>query len=657
MASDANNARKRGRPAKYADADEKARADVERRRALRRQEAHERRERVHSQYYSGTLSSTTVSPPPYPSLNIVVEDPGKKLGRDACTPAPAAAEEEDEYDYASIADGDFDIAIQTHQSPTAHGPGLCDEQLRVVHLVLSGANVFYTGGAGTGKSTVLRAIVKEVQAQRRHVHVVTPTGISALNVGGSTYFTYAGWNPGVMKKPIKEIRTMAMSKERRQRIMSTDALIIDEISMLESNQFRRLDRACRAARMSEDAFGGMQVVVTGDFYQLPPVKAFQTCFDCGVELVTRALCLRCEARHPKEVYRPPSSRPRKGCLQCGVELRKQMDCPHCGIAVDMDDQWAFRSDTWSDCGFECVSLTQVHRQNDPTFINILNSLRIGEKLDRQQLSLLGGRENDIGEAVELSPVRREVDQRNFEGFQAIHGAVRAYRCQDHVEIQPHHPHLANKADFDPEGKRVGCQDHRFPSLLETKFGMPVILLANVDAGAGLVNGSQGRIVGYSPHAPLMKARGRRLAESGEFSQFEERQVTSWVAEQTAGFPLPVVRFENNVQRVVYPVCQDTELGDPPPFSVVARTQIPLLPAWAITIHKSQGMTLEKAVVSLEHVFEPQMAYVGLSRARSLKGLRVVSDVGLGVLQEQGRLGGGNTTVRRFMEEQFGREQR
>ena len=210
-----------------------------------------------------------------------------------------------------------------------------------------------------------------------------------------------------------------------------------------------------------------------------------------------------------------------------------------------------------------------------------------------------------------------------------------------VHVQPHHPHLANKADFDADGNRVGCQDHRFPSLLEAKFGMPVILLANIDAAIGLVNGSQGRIVGFSPHGPLMKARERRLAESGGFSRFEEHQIGSWVGEQTPEFALPVVRFENDVQRVVYPVCQDTELGDPPPFSVIARTQIPLLPAWAIKIHKSQGMTLERAVVNLEHIFEPQMAYVALSRVRSLDGLKVVSGTGLKTLQERGRLGGGS----------------
>lgn len=501
--------------------------------------------------------------------------------------------------------------------PALTGPRLCEEQLQLVKLVLSGSNVFYTGGAGTGKSTVLRAIVEALRRQGKHVQVVTPTGISALNVAGTTYFTYAGWTPAVMKMTIEEIEKMAMSTERRHRMATTDVLIIDESSMLESNQFRRLDRAGRAARRSDAAFGGMQVIVTGDFYQLPPVKAFHTCFTCGVEM--------------KE-----------------TELR-QRRCPRCGDVCDLDDQWAFRSDTWEACGFTCRSLTQVHRQTDPTFVDILNTLRRGGRLSRHQLSLLSTQERDVGEAVQLSPLRREVEEKNAVGFRGLDGAVRAYRCQDYVDIQPHHPHLAFMAEPDGEGCRVGCQGHRFPKLLETKFGMPVILLANIDVKMGLVNGSQGRIVGYSSHKARMQERMVTLLKAGDFGPLAEQQIVSWTGQQMPDFPLPVVRFEGGVQRVVYPVCQDTTLGDPRPFSVVARTQIPLLPAWAITIHRSQGMTLKKAVVSVDQVFEPQMTYVALSRVSSLSGLKVVSRVSLAMLQEQGKLGGSSPVVRAFME--------
>lgn len=642
--------RKRGRPRKYANEREKAQMAVVRKRERRRSKAHERRERLHAQFYGEKWSENLPK-----EVSIIIEHPEKGAERlRESEPSMDLLAEEEWSPYAT----ENDVATPTIADDTVSlvDPNLCAEQLRLIELVSSGVNVFYTGGAGTGKSTVLRALVKELRRQGQRVQVVTPTGISALNVSGSTYFTWAGWNPGVTKKSIKEICDMAMSKERRQRIRDTDVLIIDEISMLESNQFRRLDRACRAARLCDAAFGGIQVVVTGDFYQLPPVKPFQTCFTCGVELTSRVVCIGCEPSVTGDMHQSASPRAHKACLRCGTGPLRWSDCPECGHSYHMDDEWAFRSDTWGGCGFHCVSLTEVHRQNDPAFIDMLNTLRIGERLDQRQLALLEGRERDVGTAVELSAVRKEVDQKNQAGFRAISGAVRAYRCQDHVHIQPHHPHLAPKAELDGDGNRVGCQDHRFPAMLETKCGMPVILLANIDPGAGLVNGSQGRITGYLPHGPAMQARERQLAQSGEFSRFEESEIVCWTEKQPAAFLLPVVLFENGVRRAIYPVCQDTELGDPPPFSVIARTQIPLLPAWAITIHKSQGMTLERVVINLDQIFEPQMVYVALSRARSLHGLRVVSRVGVGGLQERGRLGGGNAVVRKFMELQFGFEQ-
>jgi hypothetical protein len=155
-------------------------------------------------------------------------------------------------------------------------PRLCGEQLRVGDLVAWGENVFYTGGAGAGKSTVLRAIVRELREQGRRAQVVTPTGISALNVGGSTYFTWAGWTPWVTKKSIVEIENMAMSKERRQRIKDTDVLIIDEISMLESKKER--DGYGNLVGCQDHRFPplletklGMPVILLADNYDIPHV--------------------------------------------------------------------------------------------------------------------------------------------------------------------------------------------------------------------------------------------------------------------------------------------------------------------------------------------------------------------------------------------------
>ena len=177
---------------KYASKREKAHMDVVRKRE-RRIKAHERRERLHAQFYGEKWSEDL-----YKEVSIITErlEKSEERLRDSEPSIHLLAEEE------------WSPCERTTMSPpptTANDTvplvdsNLCAEQLRLIKLVLSGVNVFYTGGAGTGKSTVLRALVKELQQRGRHVQVVTPTGISALNVGGSTYFTWAGWNPGVMK--------------------------------------------------------------------------------------------------------------------------------------------------------------------------------------------------------------------------------------------------------------------------------------------------------------------------------------------------------------------------------------------------------------------------------------------------------------------------
>lgn len=178
-------------------------------------------------------------------------------------------------------------------------------------------------------------------------------------------------------------------------------------------------------------------------------------------------------------------------------------------------------------------------------MDILNTLRTGGRLSEEQLFLLSDPQRDVGAAVELSPVRQDVDDRNTRGLAGLSGEAHMYGSQDFTHVQPHHPHLADKGRMDSSGHLVGCAEHRFPPVLTTKYRMPVILLTNLDTEAGLVNGTQGRIVGYTPQARVMAQRAQEIATTGEFTRFEEERITAWVTLQgRAEFSLPVVRFEN-----------------------------------------------------------------------------------------------------------------
>lgn len=186
---DGQNAnKKRGRPSKYASAEEKAHADVERRRELRRKEAHERRERLHAEFYGVAYTPPKAEDKPS-GLQIILENPGgqkrERLNADHSEGAPGFVQQD------SFDGHHHRPEARTGRLADPPDPRLFGEQLRVADLVAWGDNVFYTGGAGTGKSTVLRAIVKELREQGRRAQVITPTGISALEVGGSTYFTWA----------------------------------------------------------------------------------------------------------------------------------------------------------------------------------------------------------------------------------------------------------------------------------------------------------------------------------------------------------------------------------------------------------------------------------------------------------------------------------
>lgn len=174
-------------------------------------------------------------------------------------------------------------------------PELCQEQRELIDLIASGRNVFFTGSAGCGKSTVLKAAVRKLEEMgkelRKEVHVVAPTGRAALEVDGMTAWNYMGWNVDTLKDPIEKLRDWSKGKygrNTRHRLQRTEVLIIDEISMMENHHLERMNICMKQIKQgghpAAAPFGGVQVIVTGDFCQLPPVKPFQHCIVCGKKM-------------------------------------------------------------------------------------------------------------------------------------------------------------------------------------------------------------------------------------------------------------------------------------------------------------------------------------------------------------------------------------
>jgi hypothetical protein len=169
-----------------------------------------------------------------------------------------------------------DVRQDTYVSEIA--PTLVPEQQQVVDLILEGHNVFYTGSAGCGKSTVLKAFVSQLRQKGRKVQILAPTNLAALNVGGQTTWNFAGWTPDSMKKPLDKLMNNAFGVKVHERLTEVDVVVIDEISMIENLQFERLNAVMKHARGAKNAdikaFGGAQIVVTGDVSSTLPTLSY-----------------------------------------------------------------------------------------------------------------------------------------------------------------------------------------------------------------------------------------------------------------------------------------------------------------------------------------------------------------------------------------------
>ncbi|KAF4551146.1 ATP-dependent DNA helicase PIF1-like protein [Elsinoe fawcettii] len=451
---------------------------------------------------------------------------------------------------------------------------LSEEQQHVLDLVVeSKKSVFFTGSAGTGKSVLLREIIATLR--KKHIRepdrvaVTASTGLAACNIGGVTLHSFAGI--GLGKEEIPElVKKIRRNQKAKHRWMRTKILVVDEVSMLDGDLFDKLEAIARQIRNNGRPFGGIQLVITGDFFQLPPV--------------------------------PENNRMAK---------------------------FAFDAGTWTTCIEHTIGLHQVFRQKDPVFAGMLNEMREG-RLSASSIQAFHklSRPLDAGPlntmATELFPTRNEVENANASRMNQLVGDVKTFEARDGGVI-------VDKGQRD----RL-LQNCMAPEIINLKKGAQVMLIKNIDES--LVNGSIGTVIGFMSEQTFdrythneeeyLGTQENALKDDDPVKMRTDR-ARQRIEDNLRGFDTaqryPVVRFTLNDNTSRDLLCQrETWKIELPNGEIQAsRSQIPLILAWALSIHKAQGQTLERVKVDLGKVFEKGQAYVALSRATSMAGLQVL----------------------------------
>jgi ATP-dependent DNA helicase PIF1 len=347
-----------------------------------------------------------------------------------------------------------------------------DQKLVVDMAVKEGKNICCVGGAGTGKSGTCEVIMDELRDLGRKVVIVAPSGTSAVNVRAQTLHSF--FRLGFQSNKSIDHYKRKMNTAVRERLRNVDSLVIDEISMVSCEMFDRMDELAKTARGDTRPFGGMQVLVFGDFLQLPPVKPQEYCYQCGCER--------------KKVTLPGYGRGKKGPMvwECptSAEHRK---------IEDSDKMWAFQSSVWPLVNFEYLPLNQVHRQADAVFLALLNKLRKGQPFTSKQIDLLEEHPCEVTNAVLILPHRNDAYTTNNSCFDRLPGAEHRFHCQDKfIWERDLHPELKDINS----APSAALSSHAYERWVLLKVDQPVILQRNLDVDKGLINGSQGVIVDF-----------------------------------------------------------------------------------------------------------------------------------------------------------------
>ncbi|PSC73766.1 DNA helicase ATP-dependent [Micractinium conductrix] len=480
----------------------------------------------------------------------------------------------------------------------ADSPVLSQEQAAVLELVRRRQSVFFTGDAGTGKSFLLNHIIDALRQEFGHSCHAHRRKHAAL---------CAGLRRAALHRRLRE----DWKKENKEHLRALQVLIVDEISMVSAEFFELLEQMTRAIRGLPAPFGGLRLVLCGDFFQLPPISD------------------RWRANLPHNTF--------------------------------LNRGFAFQSPAWRRCDLQCVVLTKVWRQRDPYFLSVLNAVRFGDNAVAAALARECGAplpEREGVKPTQLYSRNADVDRVNAEELARLPGSALDFGAKDDVILDPDNVMRGMSAqelsrDTQRLEKSEFFRDCLAARCFQLKVGAQVMLVKNLELSGSsrmLVNGSRGVVTRFMPLAEYkaeleqekadaraqMRREGRGAGPAGLLALSREHKATSagtrfekllrkqallnsWV-DQSGAAAVPVVRFLNGRELPMGPEAFTAEI---PGVGSCSREQVPLKLAWAVTVHKSQGMTLDLARVSLKDCFAEGQAYVALSRVRSLEGLQVL----------------------------------
>lgn len=384
-------------------------------------------------------------------------------------------------------------------------------QAQALEIMKTGANVFLTGEPGAGKTYILNQYLDWLSACEVHAAITASTGIAATHVGGITIHSWSGIGARDTLTQY-DLDKIATNEKIVRRMKKAKVLVIDEISMLDGRVLDMVDSVCRTVKQNGDAFGGMQIILVGDFFQLPPIAG-----------------------------------------------RGEMS------------RFAFESRAWESAKFLTCYLTEQHRQEDELLLGLLNAIRKND-IDESHFTLLA-EQTDIGyedvEPTKLFTHNSDVDSMNTARLRELNTKGATYK----MEAKGNKQLLANLVK--------SCLS---PEVLEVRKEAMVMCTKN-NFEMGYVNGTLGRVIDFDPDD---------------------------------GYPI----IETSDKREIKMVPQSWSVGED--GKILAEiTQVPLRLAWAITIHKSQGMSLDAAEIDLRNAFTYGQGYVAISRVRSFMGMKII----------------------------------